>query len=173
MSLPSSVLLAPHFAAWELGADIPGIPSDALANLSRLAAWLESVRGKLGVPLDIKSGYRSPTHNAEVGGSATSDHPNGLAADFKARGLAMWTVYNRLKQDDVPAFDQVIFYPLDGHIHVGLGPKMRGEFRLHLAEGGYPLLTQETIDKLGGPSAIGLYVLAIGVGLFLLTRKGR
>lgn len=34
-------------------------------------------------PFVINSGYRCPLHNAEVGGSETSSHLKGLAADIK------------------------------------------------------------------------------------------
>ena len=36
----------------------------------------------LGAPLEISSGYRSPALNSAVGGSPTSQHSQGLAADF-------------------------------------------------------------------------------------------
>ena len=36
----------------------------------------------LGMPINITSGYRCPKHNVVVGGSPTSSHLLGLAADF-------------------------------------------------------------------------------------------
>ena len=57
----------------------------ALPALQRLAELMEQVRDVLGgVPVLISSGYRSAALNAAVGGSATSAHLLGLAADFTA-----------------------------------------------------------------------------------------
>lgn len=54
----------------------------ALANLRELAAGLDRVQDLLGHPLNITSGFRCPALNAAVGGVATSQHCQGLAADF-------------------------------------------------------------------------------------------
>ena len=52
------------------------------ANLDILLAGLERVRDVLGQPMFISSGFRNPKLNAAVGGSKSSDHMKGLAADF-------------------------------------------------------------------------------------------
>jgi hypothetical protein len=58
-------------------------PEDVINNLKRLAAALQEVRALLNHrAILISSGYRSPELNQAVGGSATSDHCKGLAADF-------------------------------------------------------------------------------------------
>ena len=46
-----------------------------------LVAGLQELRGKVGAPLTITSGFRCITHNAKVGGAADSQHTIGLAAD--------------------------------------------------------------------------------------------
>jgi hypothetical protein len=56
--------------------------ADSRANLDILLSGLERVREALGQPMYISSGYRGPKLNALVGGSKTSDHMKGLAADF-------------------------------------------------------------------------------------------
>lgn len=56
--------------------------AEALANLDILIAGLERVREVLGKPMHINSGYRGPKLNAAIGGSKTSAHMKGLAADF-------------------------------------------------------------------------------------------
>jgi peptidoglycan hydrolase-like protein with peptidoglycan-binding domain len=48
-----------------------------------LAAGLQAVRDKLGVPLTITSGYRCTAHNKAVGGAAASKHLYGIAADWR------------------------------------------------------------------------------------------
>ena len=47
-----------------------------------LAKALQALRYVLGKPFSPTCGYRCPKHNAEVGGSATSDHLTGHAVDI-------------------------------------------------------------------------------------------
>ena len=97
--------------AERLGVD--NSPSDIhLVNLTHLAIHiLQPVRNEFGV-ITINSGYRSPTLNAKVGGSKTSQHCNGQAADFESFStpnpdLAKW-IANNLE------FDQLILEFYDG-----------------------------------------------------------
>jgi len=70
-------------------------PEDVINNLTCLCDMvLQKVRSKLGVVM-VTSGYRSPELNKAIGGSVTSDHCKGLAADFEVVGfdnkeLALW-----------------------------------------------------------------------------------
>jgi len=57
---------------------------DELANLRGLSNFLEVVREKVGKPVIITSGYRCPELNRWVGGSRTSAHMDGRAADIVA-----------------------------------------------------------------------------------------
>ena len=90
---------------------------------------LEPVRAHFGRPVRINSGYRSRTLNAAVGGSDTSQHSLGQAADIEVDGvdnrrLAKW-IENNLK------FDQLILEgakrsdPNAGWVHVSYGHRMR------------------------------------------------
>lgn len=54
-----------------------------LINLARLSSRLEKIRGILGKPLVITSGYRCPTINQQVGGAPNSYHVKGMAADLQ------------------------------------------------------------------------------------------
>lgn len=83
--------LSPNFSLEELTASatakrlkIDNTPQPYVrANLGRLAVALERIRELAGnVPLHIKSGYRASAVNRAVGGSLTSYHILGLAADF-------------------------------------------------------------------------------------------
>lgn len=152
MALDPGVLLAPNFTAGELGADNPVIPAAALSNVRYiLAPGLQRIRAVLGVPMIVTSGYRTPEHNSEISGSPTSDHPNGLAADFVAKGLTPYAAYTLLSQnmDRLGNFDQVIYYAADNHIHVGYGPRMRGQVLIKIGEK-YDFINDTLAQQLGG-----------------------
>lgn len=154
MALTAATKLAPHFTAGELGVTGPTVPADTVSNATRVAAWLEQTRAILGVPLRVTRGYSTPEHNVEVGGSPTSDHPNGLAADFVAVGMTPFEVYQRLvkaqETRQLAPFDQLIFYAVDSHVHVGLGAKLRGEILLRTTEGTYVQLAGAYLTKIRG-----------------------
>lgn len=62
---------------------------EAQANLEALVDnVLDPLREAWGKPLTVTSGYRSPKLNKAVGGSSTSDHLKGRAADIKAGSRA-------------------------------------------------------------------------------------
>lgn len=50
----------------------------------RLMDALEALRGSVGRPLTVVSGYRCQEHNKAVGGAAKSLHLDGMAADIRA-----------------------------------------------------------------------------------------
>lgn len=64
-------------------------PSDmnVLSNLCRLAAFLQTIRNELHLPIIVNSAYRSPEVNAKVGGVSSSYHVKGLAADIKCSDM--------------------------------------------------------------------------------------
>ena len=64
-------------------------PSDmnVLSNLCRLAAFLQTIRNELHLPIIVNSAYRSPEVNAKVGGVSSSYHVKGLAADIKCEDM--------------------------------------------------------------------------------------
>ena len=60
---------------------------------------LQPVREHYGKGVKVNSAYRSPESNAAVGGSKTSDHCKGMAADIEIPGvanaeLAQWIMDN-------------------------------------------------------------------------------
>lgn len=71
------------------------IPSHLhIDNLKRLCQWLEMLRARWNMmygegddPVVINSGYRSAAVNRAVGGTATSNHLTGCAADIRVSGL--------------------------------------------------------------------------------------
>jgi len=83
--------LSPNFKASEFACrhcgDLgPGIDQD-------LIDALQAMRDHTGQPITINSGYRCPTHNANVGGATNSQHLLGTAADFTIRGMTPAQVY--------------------------------------------------------------------------------
>ena len=104
-----------------------GMPNDPLdkelGNLITLAEEvLQPIRDHYGVGVKVNSGYRSPDVNAAVGGSRTSDHCNGMAADIEIAGVANAELAEYIK--DNLKFTQLIleFYtpgiPDSGWVHV-------------------------------------------------------
>jgi zinc D-Ala-D-Ala carboxypeptidase len=94
--------LAPNFTLAELtasawadrhGAD-NAPPAPLIPELTRTAAMLQRIRDFLSAaqgvdtPMIDLSGYRSPCVNRGIGSSDTSDHPRGMACDFKALRMA-------------------------------------------------------------------------------------
>ena len=62
---------------------------DVIAALQTLAVnVLQPVRDHYAKGVKVNSGYRSPEVNASVGGSKTSDHCKGQAADIEIPGVA-------------------------------------------------------------------------------------
>jgi hypothetical protein len=82
---------------------------------------LQPLRNKFG-PVTVTSGYRSPDVNKAIGGSATSDHCFGFAADFEVAGvdnkeLARWVADNlKFKQLILEFYTKGV--PDSGWVHV-------------------------------------------------------
>lgn len=108
--------------------DMDNTPADEeIANMTALAEnVLQKVRDHFGKGVKVNSGFRHPDVNGAVGGSKTSDHCKGMAADIEIPGvanadLAEWIVENC-------DFRQVIleFYtpgiPDSGWVHVSYNP---------------------------------------------------
>lgn len=84
--------LSAHFTLSELTASataqrlgLDNTPAqELLPRLIMLAEMLERIRIKIGCPIIVSSGYRSPRLNTAVGGVTSSDHTQGHAADIVA-----------------------------------------------------------------------------------------
>jgi len=97
-------------------------PTDeALENLKRLAEFLEDVRALVGKPIRINSAYRSPEVNAAVGGSKTSQHCFGCAADIRVPGMTPDEVVRLITDSDLD-YDQCI-REFDSWTHVSIPNK--------------------------------------------------
>ena len=88
--------LSDHFRLIEFAS---GDGADVLLISHELIDGLEALRIWAGAPVRINSGYRSPPHNAAIGGVPNSRHTKGLASDVDVMGktpaeVATWAEDN-------------------------------------------------------------------------------
>ena len=75
-----------------------------LNNLTYLVKEiLQPIRDKYGKPITVTSGYRCPSVNRMVGGSANSQHVKGQAADIKCEdNKELWNlIVEMIKEGDI------------------------------------------------------------------------
>mgnify|MGYP003135785811 CR=1 FL=1 len=82
-------------------------------------ACLQEVREDFGRPIKITSGYRCYNHNKAVGGSPSSSHVKGLAADIK------------VEDSDYAFRIMKSIFATDKFYRIGYG-KMNGVLTLHV-----------------------------------------
>ena len=85
---------------------------------------LQPLRDHLDARVNVSSGYRCPELNKEVGGSPTSQHPKGEAADVWSPVYTPYQIACAVIELGL-AFDQLILYP--GFVH--LSYKLEGRQR--------------------------------------------
>ena len=117
--------MTPHFTLAELThtdhRSLNNTPNAGeLANLQRLAEFLEVVKTTLGgKPVMINSAFRSKAVNDAVGSKDTSQHRLGLAADFRVPGMSPDAVVRALLA--LP-YDQII-REYDAWTHISISDK--------------------------------------------------
>jgi putative chitinase len=105
--------LTPSFTLEELThtdhREFDNVPNeDELANLYRLADFLEQVKALLGgKTIIVNSAFRSAEVNRAVGSSDKSQHRRGCAADIRVPGMTPDEVVKAIVGSDLP-YDQVI-----------------------------------------------------------------
>jgi hypothetical protein len=105
--------LSEHFTLEELTAtshrQFDNTPNASeMANLVRLAAFLEEVKTVLGgKPVMINSGFRSKQVNDSVGSKDTSQHRIGCAADIRVPGMTPNEVVKAIIASGI-GYDQLI-----------------------------------------------------------------
>lgn len=107
--------LSPHFTLGELtksqtalrmGMDNDPDEETIEAMTALCVEALEPIREHFGRPVVVNSGYRSPNVNRAIGGTSTSQHCKGEAADVEVPGLDNEELY--LWAADNIDFDQLI-----------------------------------------------------------------
>ena len=78
------------------------------------------MRDYYGMGVKVNTGYRHPLVNAKVGGSATSDHCKGFAADIEIPGMANADLAQWIsRQLRVPPTDTGVLYSQVSLIRAG------------------------------------------------------
>ena len=100
--------------------------SEVVNNLEQLVDYLlDPLRERYGKPITVNSGYRCPELNKAVGGSKTSQHMKGLAADITAGSPDKNKILFNLAQElDLP-FDQLIDEKKLQWVHISYSEKPR------------------------------------------------
>jgi putative chitinase len=105
--------MTPHFTLDELThtdhRTLDNTPNESeLANLQRLAEFLENVKTVLGgKPIMVNSAFRSKAVNDAVGSKDTSQHRLGCAADIRVPGMTPDQVVRAVIAAGLP-YDQII-----------------------------------------------------------------
>ena len=118
-----NIKLSENFSLDELTATTTGLPNqpdeEVEVKLLYLANYvLQPIRNRWG-RLKVNSGYRSGAVNKAVGGSETSQHRLGEAADIVPIEADLKAVYRWIVEDSGIAFSQCI-YERDSWLHIGL-----------------------------------------------------
>ena len=89
-----------------------------------LCTILDILRNKLGKPIIVTSGYRTPWWNAKCDGAKYSYHMRGMAADIKVNGMKAKELAKKL-DEIVPNGCGIIVYNSWVHFDVRDGKKYR------------------------------------------------
>ena len=125
--------LTPHFTLEELThtdhREFDNTPNEnELANLQRLAKFLENIKTVLGgKPIMVNSAFRSKKVNDAVGSKDTSQHRLGCAADIRVPGMTTDEVVKTIMAAGLP-YDQLI-REFNSWVHVSVTNEATGKPR--------------------------------------------
>lgn len=137
--------LTTNFTLAELKVTSTGIantPTPAeIVHLRNLAEKiLQPLRDDLRRPVLVNSAFRSERVNRAVGGSPTSQHRLGQAADIRVDGMTSRALARRIIDLQLP-FDQVI-EEFGRWVHVSYGPRHRRQVLTAVKRGGRTVYDQ-------------------------------
>ena len=107
-------------------------PPELEENLKKLLEAVNLLRSKYGRPMFVNSGFRTPEHNAKVGGAKNSRHCLCLAVDFRDND-------GKLKEfcraNDYQVLKECGLWMEDGEktktwLHVDITPRQNREFKI-------------------------------------------
>ena len=115
--------LSPSFRVREFAC---GDGSDPIMIDEELVVVLQCIREHFGKPVTITSGYRTASHNTKVGGSRSSQHLLGRAADIQVQDTDPLAVA-AYAESLMPGWGGVGRYPVKagrakGWVHVDTRP---------------------------------------------------
>ncbi len=100
------------------------VPSELFDNVSELARNLQVIRDDVKSAISVNSGYRTPSHNASVGGKPNSYHLKAMAADIVVDGLRPSELAKlikglmdsgSIKRGGLKAYSTFVHYDIRGH----------------------------------------------------------
>lgn len=101
----------------------------SMEALTATALMLQKIRNHFGAPVIVNSGFRCEKLNQAIGGSVTSQHMKGEAADFRVLGIDLQEVFDWICQDSGILFGQLILEGIVANqpswIHISLGAPWR------------------------------------------------
>lgn len=93
-------------------------PPEAVRKLHILCLRvLEPIRQRINCPIVVTSGYRSLRLNQAIGGSPTSSHVEGCAADIYAACMDAADLKDLILRT-LPEFDQLYLHRKNNFVHV-------------------------------------------------------
>jgi uncharacterized protein YcbK (DUF882 family) len=141
------ILITPHFRLDEFACkDGTPYPREWIeSRLQPLADMLEKIREKVGHPITIVCGYRSPEYNeklrqrglqgerGQTGVAKNSQHTEGNAADISCFGMTTDNLFSAIKviweDGEIPALGGIGRYTAHGFVHVDTMIKAPGKLR--------------------------------------------
>lgn len=95
-----------------------------MGRMYQLAGFAERVRGIIGKPLIVNSGFRCVKLNNAVGGSLTSQHLYAEAIDIRVSGKSATELFQIIAASDLK-YDQLILEKVGSSqwVHVSIGSK--------------------------------------------------
>lgn len=101
------------------------VPEYMLHRVHSLADNLQVLRYYIGKPIHINSAYRTPSHNAQIGGVPNSTHTRCLAVDISCRDVSPKQMYKailklikmgKIDNGGVGLYNGFVHYDIDNRI---------------------------------------------------------